>query len=265
MKPINIHLAGGMIVALLTAATSPAAEIWSESFETDGEGTRYTSATEFKDVSGTGYFMRSNNSQTSGQPIPNGLFAASQDRRYGLNTGSGAGPYNGMDGTWTWVGESVDGDGSGPYPIPASVTFNTLATTGYTNLQFSGLFGATLADAGDFMRVSYSTNGGPFVTALYFAPPTTGNGQLIYLDTDNDSLGNVSAANLLDKPLKSFSVSIPDASTVQIRVEVRADAANDEFAFDYFRLTGDSLIPEPSTAAFLFFGLSILGWRIKTK
>jgi hypothetical protein len=267
MKYIKVIHGGLMSAAIFVASSSQAAVLLTESFETNGEGTRYTSATEFKDVAGTGYFMRSNNSQTSGQLIPNGLFAGSQDRRYGLNAGSGAGPYSGMDGTWAWVGEGVNGDGSGPYPLPASVTLNNVSTAGYTGLQISGLFGAVLADGyvnpslGDYMRVSYSLDGGAFTTGLWFAPSAALTSQLIYLDTDNDGFGNVSAANLLDKPLKSFSFAIPDASSVQIRIEVSANAAGDEFAFDFLQLAGSPVIPEPTSAALLGVALVALGWR----
>jgi len=256
--------AAGICFALMSASQLQAAVLMSESFETDGEVTSYTSNTEFKDIAGTSYFMRSNNAQSSGQAIPNGSFAASQDRRYGLD-GTTA-PYTGLDGTWAWVADNVDGS-AGSFPMPASVTFNTVDATGYTSLQFSGLFGAILADNDDFLRVSYSLDNGPFTTGLYFAAPLgTGNAQNIYLDTDNNSLGDVSAANLLEKELKAFSFLLPDALSVQIRVEVSANAANDEFAFDLFQLTGDlapqaTPAPEPSMAVLLAVGVLFLRRR----
>lgn len=263
MKAIKAYIAAILLAGTCAVPSSHAAEIWSESFETDGEGVRYTSNIEFKDLSANAFFLRSNNSQSSGQTIPNGGFAGSQDRRYGV----GGGPFTGLDGTWVWAADNVDGTNSAK-PLPASVTLNTVNVSLHTNLVFSGLFGAVLADDDDFMRLSYSLNGGGFVQALYFAATNaTGNSQGFALDTNNDGVGDpgISNTNMLSVSLKAFSFSIPNTNTVQIKIEVSANSSNDEFGFDFFRITGDALIPEPSTAAFLFFGLSMLGWRIKRK
>jgi len=259
MKQIKAIFTGLLAIVGLSASPTRAAVIQTESFETEGEGTRYTSNIEFKDLAANSFFLRSNNAQTSGQNIPNGIFAGSQDRRYNVV----GGPFTGLDGTWAWAADNVDGS-DGAKPIPASVTLNTVNVSLYTNLVFTGLFGAVLADADDFMRLSYSLNGGAYVKGLYFAATNaTGNSQGFALDTNNDTVGDpgVGDVNLLGVALKQFSFSIPNANTVQIKVEVSANSSNDEFGFDFFQITGTSLIPEPTIVTLLGVGLTILWYR----
>jgi hypothetical protein len=202
--------------------------------------------------------MRSDNLQSSGQPIPAGIFAGSQDRRYGIT----GGPYTGFEGSFLWVAEGVDGSDNSR-SNPAVVTLTSLATPGYSGLVFTGLFGGTLADTTDYMRVSYSPDGGAFVEALDFVTTATGNGMAIALDTDNDGRGDAGAGdgNVLGVALKPFSFALPPAASLRLRVEIFSDG-NDEFAFDDFQITG--LIPEPTTGALALAGLA-LAWPIKRR
>jgi len=250
----------GLVCSLLLPGLSEAATVLlSESFETPGEGTRWTSSGEFRESVQT-YFMRTNGQQTSGQNLPPTF--TSEDRRYSINLAPAT--YTGMDGSFVWAAENVDG-GSGNNANPATVTLNAVNITGYTNLAFTGLFGGTAADTNDYLRVSYSLDGSPtFTPALFFATTTTGTSQTLALDTDNNGRGDAGLGdvNVLGSALKEFGFAIPDAATVTLRVEVFADASADEFAFDFFQLSGDLLpapqpAPEPATLALI--GLAAVG------
>jgi hypothetical protein len=147
------------------------------------------------------------------------------------------------------------------------VTFNPFTTTlnGHEviDLEFTGLFGAVLADVGDYLRVSYRLDGGAWVTGLNFTVTNSvGNGLAVAWDTDNNGVGDpgVGNTNLLGKALKPFSFTIPNANTVQIRVEMAANAANDEFGFDHFQITG-VVVPEPSTMLLVLNGAALVWFR----
>ncbi len=114
------------------------AQIWLEGFETDGEGTRYTSTP-------TGYGD-----------------TTSDENFWGRN---GTTELTGPSGSY-WYGGS-DTDSSSEDPV--SVTFS-LGIAGYTNLTFSGLFAAadTTFEFGEYLRVSYSVDSGAYESLVAF-------------------------------------------------------------------------------------------------
>jgi len=79
-------------LTLILATFSGSAQIWSESFETDGEGVAYTSSNTFNDG-------------------VNDHFA----RTDGANIGIIGGAYTGADGTFFWAGEDLDDNGRRPF------------------------------------------------------------------------------------------------------------------------------------------------------
>ena len=248
------------LIVWVSPQISWAATLFTESFETEGAGTRWTTTGEFR--GGTqDYFMRTNNLQNSGQDVPPSFI--DDDRRYAINGATAN--YTGFDGSFVWAAEDVDDSGNSN---PAVVTLNPVNVAGYTNLTFSGLFGGTFADTNDSLRVSYALDGSPtFTDALYFATITTGNTVEIALDTDSNGRGDagVGNENVLGSAMKEFSFLIPNASTVSLRVQVFADASADEFAFDFFQIQGDLIpaIPEPGTG--ILMGIGLVGLIVRRR
>ncbi len=43
-----------------------------------------------------------------------------------------------------------------------------------------------------------------------------------------------------------YTFSIPNGTTLDLRIEVKADEASEELAFDYFQVTGDEVVSVPA-------------------
>lgn len=215
-------------VALLTASicSIQAAEVWSESFEDDGQGVRYTSTPEFTDGGGD-YWLRTDG---AGLPIS-------------------AGAYNGYDGTYFWAAEDVDGEGGTDEP---ELNVTGIDISGASNLAFSGLFaagheggtGASKYDSTDYMKVQYQIDGGGFVDGICFAWEPTGDGS----DTSNEPIGLDADCNgesdgtsgRLNATLTEYGFAIAGTgSTLDLKVIVSVNAGDEELAFDQLMVSGN--------------------------
>jgi|GEM_PF-2448533 len=194
--------------------------IFVESFETDGNGTRYTASSAFNSGLNDHY------NRTDGSNISN--FSA---------------PYSNVDGNFYWAAE--DQDGGGDFLPTKTLTFEPIDTTGFTNLQFQGIFGVGIAggigssafDAEDFARVSYSIDGGQtFQDGLTFLA-VSNNG-----DTFNEpfALDGNPANGFLSPTLQEFGFTLPEADSIILRIETHLNTQSEEFAFDNFRLLGEA-------------------------
>ncbi|MEL6637142.1 MAG: hypothetical protein AAFR05_10365, partial [Bacteroidota bacterium] len=263
---------GLFVLLLLLTGLLPAQTLWQEDFETDGNGSRYTSVTEFND-GGNDHFQR-----TDGSDITNAT-----------------GPYTGQSGTFYFACEDTDDTDSGGSIGDGNdykkIDFNQINSTGWTNLQFSGLFAVgnsnptNTYDYLDGAVVSYSTDGGSTYTqALKFRYDNDQgdvfNEDLVVLDVINQNclIQNpnggfpettdcdaevpfpfTNGAGTLSQAFAAFTFNIPDGSTtLDIRIELAFDASNEEFAFDNFMITGTEppLIPVCPTVASLMASAS---------
>ncbi len=264
-----------------------AGKLLNEGFETDGEGTRYTTNGGtanhfFNPGSSTDYFTRV--VDTGSGPSPAILLDADPA---GTN-------YSSFAGTGYFAAENVD---FGSRPAFRVVDFTPIDTSSFTGLGFMGLFGAgdtdsnPAYDSDHFLAVLYSTDGGTtYLPGLVFranvtssdatngafaevntVTPSGSNGintladlgaQLsagsIVLSTGNsdvfsyiaaDSGSNAAIGTALGPALQSFTFSIPDASEVRLRLVLQADDTNVEMAFDNLMLTGTSTDSTGPTAA----------------
>ncbi|MEB3219001.1 MAG: ExeM/NucH family extracellular endonuclease, partial [Nostocales cyanobacterium 94392] len=203
--------------------------IWQESFETDGQGTRYTASNTFNDGSND-HFQRTD----------------------GSNISNISNPYSNYNGTFFWAGEDLD-DNGGDGLANKTITFQAVNTSSFSNLEFKGLFGvgnekgagSSAYDATDFAKVFYSIDGGTnFTEALRFSYVNSGDAfnEPLAQDTNFDGNGD---GTVLTTAMQEFSFNIPNASNVTIKIEARFDAGDEEFGFDNFQLAGDAITTTP--------------------
>ena len=202
---------------------APVAPLFSESFETDGNGTRYTtSIPELSDGSGDFY------TRTDGTNI--------------------TGTYNvtGEDGSFYFALMDTDGDAGGAAII--TMTFSAIDITGYENLSFSGLFAEDDAtdgledwDANVSLQIEYSIDGGAFQDMLSFES-TGGTNTGPAQDTDFDGVGDGTA---LTSAFSLFTAGIVGTgASLVLRVTARNFTAGDEdISFDNLQVTGDLAPP----------------------
>ncbi|KAA3651855.1 MAG: hypothetical protein DWP95_00380, partial [Proteobacteria bacterium] len=215
-----------LIFLSVTGFSAQAAEVWSESFETDGQGTRYTSTPEFTDGGGD-YWLR-----TDGVGLP-----------------ISAGAYSGYVGTYFWAAEDVDGEGGTAEP---ELNVTGIDISGVSGLSFSGLFaaghkggpGASKYDSTDFMKVQYQIDGGGYLDGVCFnyepgtdTSPITNEPIGLDADCDGESDG---VAGRLNATLTEYGFAIAGTgTTLDIKVIVSVNAGDEELAFDYLVLSGD--------------------------
>ncbi|MCB0747350.1 MAG: hypothetical protein KDC90_07785, partial [Ignavibacteriae bacterium] len=194
-----------LAVLLLLSFSIYAQEIrWQESFETDGEGTRYTTSSFFY-IGPNDHCRRTDGSDISNEST----FDHSS--------------YSNIDGTYFWAAEDVDSGGDSL--DEKSILFNPINITGLTGLTFKGLFGADGNASGlgfwpfnyaDYIFLDYSMNGGAsFSFGLAFRhssppgfEPLTGP---LRQDADLNGFGE---GTILVPSLIEYSFDIPNGSSV---------------------------------------------------
>ncbi|MBE3637132.1 ExeM/NucH family extracellular endonuclease [Mangrovicoccus algicola] len=189
--------------------------IYSEGFETDGNGTRYaTSAAEFTDGSGD-FFLR-----TDGSDI--GSF-------YQVTGGEGGFYFAGMD---------LDGEGAS---ASQALTITGIDISGFTDLGLSVMVAEDDDgdnqdwDADSRFSVEYAIDGGAFQTALAFVASGTNTEPM--QDTDLDGIGDGPA---LSEAFAAFAAALTGTgSTLDLRFSMsNLDAGDEDVAFDAIEITG---------------------------
>ncbi len=221
MKTKYLHI---LVASLLSFYSfGQVTDIWQESFETDGEGTRYTSTNTFRD--GTqDYFFRTDGVTT------------------GTTINIVAGSYVSPDGSFFFAGEDLDDNGGDGLPTKG-ITFDPIDISGRTSLLFKGLFasGNDGYENADYIRVFYTIDGGTEQNGLWFSQEATGtNNQPIGLDADFDTdADNTTGVGRLTATFQEFTFSIPSGgSSLVLRIEISANSGSEELAFDNFRVEG---------------------------
>lgn len=202
--------------------------LFTEEFEDDGNGSRYTlrdlntglSLTQFTDNGGD-YFT-----QTDGSNI--------------------SGVYTGPSGTSFFAAQDTDGET--PNSDMLRIEFNQFDISGFENLSFAGLFAEDTAndgnedwDADTLVYVEASIDGGAFTKILQFASQGATNTEP-GLDTDFDGIADGTA---LTDTFTEFTAAISGTgSTLDLRITMEnLDAGDEDIAFDNVRVTGDAAGP----------------------
>jgi hypothetical protein len=209
---------------LSSASSLQAGILFTESFETDGEGTRYTSTSSFSDGADD-YFTRTD----------------------GFSEASGIPNYTNFEGTAFWAAEDVD---SNDNPTGQGlIDFTGIDISAFDAITISLDVGAgsnaIFDNTDDFLMVQYRVDSGTWTNALAFENDGATFNTGLYQDTDFDGIGE---GTLIDLSLATFTSSTLPASgnLMDIRIDVLMTSGSEAVAFDNLQVTG---VPEPATSA----------------
>jgi hypothetical protein len=231
---MNIALA--LVALVFMCGVSAQAQVWTESFETDGLGTRYSVSNTFLN-SANDFYTRTN----------------------GSNIATVTAPYNAQDGTFFWAGEDMDditGPNLGDALTSKTITFFPIDISAVGSIQLRSLFATGFTGNGwdntDQLYVEYNIDGAGWVKILQFATPTAANNLGLYHDTDLNGTGD---GTQLNPGFQLFQANIPGAgSSLQIRIFASCNSGSEEFAFDlisvYDIAGGVAGCTDPSAANF---------------
>jgi hypothetical protein len=198
--------------------------LFTEGFETDGEGIRYTSTSSFSDGADD-YFTRTD----------------------GTTEASGIPGYTGFGGSWFWAAEDVD---STDNPTGLGVLdFTGIDVSAFEALTVSLDVGAgsnAIFDAtDDFLMVQYRIDGGTWATALAFENDGQTFNSGLFHDIDLDGIGEGALVGLA---LETFTSAVLPAAgnLMDVRIDTVMNSGSEAVAFDNLQVTG---VPEPATSA----------------
>ncbi len=248
----SIHGPLCVLAAILFTAPAPlfAVDLLDESFETDGEGTRYRSNTH---TDGANDFFERHDFATD-NPHPSHATAVTA-----------------VDGSFAWAGEDVDTSdnplGSG---MPGIVRLDDLTVTGHNNLKVIVALGfspqvAAAFEAADSIQIQAAFDGnsggtgsvgaltsGSYTTVGRFLGNTV-DGDGLVQDTNLNGVLDGGETTQLSATLTDFMFDISgvgglaatgDALSIQV---VAAVGGNEEIVFDHIRVTGDVTATDPPT------------------
>jgi hypothetical protein len=211
MKKIYLFL---FSMLFLTSFGWGQTNLWTEDFETDGDGgTRYQSSNSFNDGTND-HFQRTDGTDISGT-------------------------YNSPNNSFFWAGEDLDDNGGDGNSVK-TILFNSIDISGYTDLEFSGLFASGNAgsgwDSSDELYIEYSLDGGAFTKFMQFSAPSSGSNVGLNFDPNIDGTGEGAAiTTTFVEYSKTLGIT---GNTIQFRLYANANSASEEFGFDFFKLNG---------------------------
>ena len=241
-----------LFIALAIFITLPALGqtlLWTEDFETDGNGSRYNVAGEFY-VGVDDYFGRIYGSTLEyGNPFTNDDIELS-----GTNQVAQNGNYTNYNGDFYMAGEDQD-NAAGDGIDEKILTFSVDISTGDI-LNFKGLFGAgneggcdpTFGyDVEDYIKVWYSVDGGADVLGLQFLSnvdcTVPGDDSEHDLYNDPNLNGDINDDGvLMSGAMQEFSFSFPNGNNVDITIETHADSGEEEYAYDFLRIEAQNIL-----------------------
>lgn len=177
---------------------------FTESFESDGRGTRYGVLGGF--ITGSNLFARIDPSPDVPQ----------------------------TDGTFAFAAEHTQTDAEPLEAVTAHIN-----TAGYGNLKLDLLAavqgGNVFEQADDFLLIQTSVDGGAWTTTGAFRSTIAANGALA-LDEDLNGTGEGAA---LTSSFQNFTFDLPSATTLGVRLVAASDGTGERILFDNLRVTGD--------------------------
>ncbi|MEL6519355.1 MAG: ExeM/NucH family extracellular endonuclease [Pseudomonadota bacterium] len=200
--------------------------IFTESFTTDGNGTRYSTSTpEFSDGS-FDFFSRV------------GALVGT--------TISGTYEITGNDGAY-FAAQDIDGEGAA---LPVTLDFTGIDISSFTDLSFSvdaaeddSSDGNEDWDLSDFVHIDFQIDGGGYQSLLHFESVPDGDAfnAVPAVDTDFDGDGD---GTELTNAFQTFTAAIAGlGSTLDVRATFSLNAGDEDIAFDNFVVEGTEAGP----------------------
>lgn len=230
-----------VMVGAFTPNLASAALIFSEGFETDGNGTRYvTSTSEFSDGNND-FFTRTN----------------------GSNIGTNY-QVNGYEGDYFFTAQDIDGEGA---QALQNLIFESIDISSFSSL----IFNVDIAedddgsnqdwDAQDFVSFSYQIDNGGYTDFLSFeAQTSSGSNFEPAIDTNFDGIGD---GQTLNSDFQTFAASIIGKGTLlDILITFSLNSGDEDIAIDNLTLTGTEISNTVAVSApptFFITLLSLLG------
>ncbi len=195
------------------------ATLFTETFETDGNGTRYTtSIPEFSDGLGD-FFTRSD----------------------GSNIGSFVN-YNNPGDSFYFAAQDIDGEGAASQQ---TLTFSGINISGFTNLNLSTLLAEDDSSDGnedwdstnDFVLFEYQIDGGGFNSLLAIENDGSTFNSAPLQDTDFNGIGD---GTEVTSTFASFSNAITGTgSTLDLKITIDFNSGDEDIAIDNIEIAGD--------------------------
>ncbi|MEM6801940.1 MAG: hypothetical protein AAF696_11090, partial [Bacteroidota bacterium] len=221
-------------INVIETLNAPASLPFCESFETDGDGTRYESGTFdlSSGVSNCDFFIRTNTTPA--------CFIT---------------PITGADGSFYWASEDVGQNGAGG---PAALQLAPFDATGLGDFQIELLLaispsGSSGWETDDAVLIQYNMDGGAWITvgAFYGNNPTMIPGDLVQ-DADLDGVADVGGAALTSTLTNFVFPFTASGSNLNVRVLVDQTGGSEELAFDNFCVSGSATTICPTIGAISF-------------
>lgn len=210
------------LVVLLGAPFCEGVIIWEETFETDGEGDRYTTTGTFSDGEDD-YYVRTNL----------------------LGAPAGMPEYTPIEGDWFMALEDVDA----PENLAGVAEWEVggIAIGDYSSLRFQVDMAAGSTNAfdlsGDGFEVQFRVDGGDWATALAAKNNGETFNSMLRIDTDLNGLGDDTILLPEFQRFQSGAVAIQGAE-LDIRMVGWSNSASEAIAFDNLVVMA---VPEPAT------------------
>jgi len=210
---------------------------YTEDFETDGEGTRYTANTFAIAGPSTGFFRA-----TTSPPVGPGNVTPTNST------------FSGYSGSSYWFGEGTNGIGSPTSPV-AAVQLAPVNAAGYVDLRFTLRMGQGQGTQSnpwantDFVKLYYRTNGGAWT--LFGAFYGNNSTNELRQDTNLDGVAETTSPRLTSTLQDIVFANIPNSAAVanlDFKVE-QGSIGTKELAFDYIRITGTQQVAPTVTTA----------------
>lgn len=236
-----IHSIIALFFITLPCLISAQTTLYSEGFETDGEGVRYTSNT-YNFCSGVpganpDYFLRVNTNPA----LPPGT----------CSTGHGTALTN-LQGSWYWASEDIRSN-LASYPgalPPGDITTSSINIAGYNNLTVS-LYLATSNnnnvrwEDADSINIKASINGGGFITIGRFMGDNVAGGRLRIDGNLDGAITGADPVTTCDQDaFTNYTFSIPGTGSIMnIKLDFDQWGGSEELGIDLIEVKGNAFLP----------------------
>ena len=145
--------------------------------------------------------------------------------------------YSSFNGSYFFAGQDIDDGGWTGSASPSELTWSSINISGYSNLQFKGLFASSATnkiDNNDYIHVQYRIDGGNWTNLIWFENDgSTYNTYFLEdIDFDGDGEGTQLTSSFLEVA-KSISST---GSLLDLRITVAVNSGDEDFGIDYFRI-----------------------------